>query len=74
MGFNHEIKIRLTREQREKVIQDSKRHGFQHPTQYVRWMIIDRATETEEKINIMYKILKEKSQCHQKSKLKKKTG
>jgi hypothetical protein len=59
MVYNYKLRIGLTRNQVEKIKQDAERHGFEKLSQYVRWFILDRSTETEEKIHSIYRLVKE---------------
>ena len=58
MSSNHAIKIRLRKDQLEQIRKDSKEKGFRYMTDYARWVILEKSTATEEKINTIYNILK----------------
>jgi predicted DNA binding CopG/RHH family protein len=58
MPFNYSIKIRFKKDQIERIKQDSRKQGFRYMAEYIRWIILEKNTETEEKINLIYAILK----------------
>ena len=58
MTNTYRIKVGFTKLQVEKIRKDSEKNGFKTISQYIRWFIINKSTETEEKVYLIYEMLK----------------
>ncbi|MFH1173665.1 MAG: hypothetical protein V1725_00850 [archaeon] len=54
MSMNYQLRVKLDKEQMEKIRQDAKLRGFRDVANYVRWFLLNKSTDTEEKINMMF--------------------
>lgn len=59
--YTYKFRINLTEDQLAKIKHDAKRKGFKNVSAYARRILLEKSTEMEEKINVIYRFIKEKS-------------